>query len=86
MHHVLEFNQSRWLQVHVQFKAPKRIEEQKNGAKDEKAFHKLTSNAVYGKTIENLRHRIDVSLVSNEKNYLKMDIKTKLYVTKSIWQ
>ena len=84
MHHVLEFNQSQWLQVHVQFKAQKRIEEQKNGAKYGKAFHKLTSNAVYGKTIENLRHKIDVSLVSNENNYLKMDIKTKLHVTKSI--
>ena len=29
------------------------------------------NNAVYGKTTKNLRNRIDVKLVSNEKDYLK---------------
>ena len=40
-------------------------------------------NAVNGKTMENLRKRIDVRIVSNEKKLFKEDIKTKLYVTKS---
>ena len=36
-----------------------------------KTLHKLMNNHVYGKTIETLRKRIDVKLVSNEKEYLK---------------
>ena len=42
------------------------------------------NNAVQDKSVENLRKRIDVKLVNNEKDYLKMGIKIKLYVTKSI--
>ena len=71
LHHVLEFNQSQWLKQCVEFNTQKRIEAEKNGDKDGKALYKLMNNAVYGKTMENLRNRIDVKLVSNKKDYLK---------------
>ena len=43
----------------------------RNGDKDGKAFHKLMNNAVYCKTMDNLRNRINVRLVNNRKDYLK---------------
>ena len=39
--------------------------------KMKKCCTKLKKNAVYRKTMENLRYRIDVKLVSNKKVYLK---------------
>ena len=42
----------------------------KNGGKDGKALDKLISNDVCGKIMKNMRNRIDVRLLSNEKYYL----------------
>ena len=52
--------------------------------KMEKTLQKLMTKAVYGKTMENLRNKIDVKFVSNKKDIkidIKMDIKTKLHIT-----
>ena len=43
-----------------------------NAANDfEKDFFKLMINSVYGKAMENLRKRINVRLVNNEKDFFK---------------
>ena len=69
---VLEFSQSQWLKQYVECNTQKRIEAEKiGGDKDGNALYKLMNNAVYGKTMENFRNRIDVKLVSNKKDYLK---------------
>ena len=64
-------NQSQWLKPYVEFNTQKRIEAEKNGDKDGTELYKLINNAVYGKTVGNLRNRIDVELVNNKKDYLK---------------
>ena len=47
-------------------------EKRKNAANDfEKDFPKVMINSVYGKTMENLRKRINVRFVNNEKDFLK---------------
>ena len=58
----------------------KRIKAEKNGGKDRKALYKLIievfntkvfKKLLKCKTMENLRNRIKVKLVSNKKDYLK---------------
>ena len=43
----------------------------KKGSKDGKALYILMNYDVYGKTMGNLRNRIDIRVVSNKKVYLK---------------
>ena len=71
IHYVLEFNQSQWLKPYIEFNTHKKLESEKNNDKDGKALHKLMNNAIYEKTMENLRNRVDLKLVNNEKDYLK---------------
>ena len=61
------------------------LKKEKNADNDfEKDFFKLMINSVYGKTMENLRKRINVRLVSNEKDFLKYTCRPT-YVTHKIF-
>ena len=68
VHRVLKLRQSDWMKKYIDFSTEKRM----NATNDfEKYFFKLMINSAYEKTIENLRKRINVRLVNNEKDFLK---------------
>ena len=67
IHKILEFKQSDWMKQYIDFNTEKR----KAANNFEKDFFKLMINSVYGKTMENLRKRINVRTVSNKKDFLK---------------
>ena len=62
----------------------KRKEAEKNGDKVGKTLYKLMNNAIYGKTMKNLRNNIDVRVVNKEKDYLKCTSKSS-YMSHNIF-
>ena len=81
IHKILRFKQSDWMKIYINFNTEKR----KNVTnKLEKTFFKLIISSVYGKTMENLRRRISVTIVNNEKDFLK-HVSKLTYVSRKIF-
>ena len=71
---VLAFRQSAWMKPFIDFNT----EKQKAATNDfEKDFFKLMINAVYGKSLENVRKRVDFRLVSQERELIKLSASSR---------
>ena len=73
IHRLLKFKQSDWMKEYIDFSTEKRTIAANSFEKD---FFKWMINSVYCKTMENLRKRINVRLVNNEKDLLKYTSRT----------
>ena len=56
--------QSNWMAEYIDFNIEQRKQASKENRKLDVTVAKLSNNAVYGKTLENLRMRVNVELVN----------------------
>ena len=68
IHRILRFKQSNWLKKYVDFNTEKR---KQSNCEFDKNFFKLMINCVYGKSMKNIRNRINVKLIDDQRKYIK---------------
>ena len=81
VHQVLEFDQSPWLKQYIDFNTQKRTNAKNAFEKD---CFKLMNNSIFAQTMENIRKRVDVRVVTDKNKLLKLTPKPT-YVSSKIF-
>ena len=72
----IKFEESAWLQEYINLNTKLRIESKQSGNNFEVDFFKLMNNSVFGKTLENIRNRVNIRLISSDKIAQKLAAKS----------
>ena len=81
VHEVIEFNQEAWLKPYINKNTRLRTDATNDFFKD---FFKLMNNAVFGKTMENVRNHRDIKIVTTNKQRKKFASEPNYHTTKHI--
>ena len=79
MHKVIQFNQKAWLKINIDMNIILRTEAKNDFEKD---IFKLMNNAVFGKTMENVRKPRDIKLITTDKRRNQLALEPNYHTTK----